>query len=72
MQAAIRRKTTIQPIEKDPNDYDLVVFVYPIWVHLMPPQSERMFPKTKTSWRAPLTLMNIVAEAIQRVIRVCY
>jgi flavodoxin len=37
MQAALKRKTRIKSIEKDPSSYDVVVIICPIWAGVMPP-----------------------------------
>lgn len=37
MQAALKRKTKIKPIEKDPSSYDIVIIICPIWAGVMPP-----------------------------------
>ena len=37
MQAALKRKTKIKSIEKDPSSYDVVVIICPIWAGVMPP-----------------------------------
>ena len=37
MQAALKRKTKIKSIEKDPSSYDIVIIICPIWAGVMPP-----------------------------------
>ena len=37
MQAALKRRTKIKPIEKDPSSYDVVIIICPIWAGVMPP-----------------------------------
>jgi flavodoxin len=37
MQAYRKKMSRIEPIEKDPSSYDVVIIAYPLWSSLMPP-----------------------------------
>jgi flavodoxin len=51
LQAALKRKSKIQPVQKDPAGYDVVILVYPVWSKFMPPPIRTYIFENKSKFK---------------------
>jgi flavodoxin len=57
-QASRKRTSKIEPINKDPGSYDLVVFCYPFWSGLMPPPMRSYISENRSKFNK-VALMSV-------------